>query len=132
VRHCRRQGDRWRVVNWDLQPLETQQPHLQIIGAGSKNYLPARLLTAAEANVCVYGLGDQVARERAEMSAPVFSIVSDWTDALLVFELGEDDLNRIRARCFVLFKTTHGIWRGLDSRPALAWRYEPDAFSRRM
>jgi len=77
-----------------------------------------------------YGLWDQVARERAEMSAPVFSIVSDWTDALLVFELGEDDLNRIGARCFVLFKTTHGIWRGLA--PAFAWRYEPDAFSRRM
>jgi hypothetical protein len=47
------------------------------------------------------------------MSAPVFSIVSDWTGALLVFELGEDCLNRIGVRCVALFKTGHVVWWGL-------------------
>jgi hypothetical protein len=45
------------------------------------------------------------------MSAPFFPIVSGWTGALLVFELGEDHLNRIGARCVVLFKTAHGLFR---------------------
>jgi len=36
------------------------------IGAGSENYLPARLMSATRADFRVYGLGDQVAGERAE------------------------------------------------------------------
>jgi len=64
------------------------------------------------------------------MSAPVLSIVSDWTGVLLVFELGEDCLNRIGARCVALFKTGHVVWCGLPT--CTVWRYEPNASSRFM
>jgi len=64
------------------------------------------------------------------MSALVFSIISDWAGALLVFELGEDYLNRIGARCVALFKTGHVVWCGLPT--CTVWRYKPNASSRFM